>query len=476
MIGSKTIKNAALWSVLETSTSFILGIVSILFLAKLLAPADYGQIATAQLLSALIQIILSFGLSDAIIQKKEMTQEDIQTFWSVSCILAVGAFLICSLISYVFFVNGQVILSYIMFCEGIVASLTLLTMVLTALVYRTLEIKKLTLMSIFSRVVFFMVAIPLALSNFGLWSVVFGNVVQNFVYFALILVTMKSTIPKAFAINRRILFNSLNFGFYVMLESLLWSVLSRVLGLLIAAFHGASALGLYNMATKFTDTILSVLNMTITRLTLPIFSAVQADPKRLLSAFQKTTFYFNMLSMPVFFCMAITAKYWVLLLLGEKWIEVVPVVQIISIMYGIMYSRIFVGTVIKSLGRSKEFLYLSVVAALITLLAIFFTQDLGLVATLLAMSFPRVLITIPLGIYLMYKICHFGVADQVQPVYIPIIVTLFIVVIVLAVQSYAVEITWFNFALQIVSAGTVFLILALLVMKIFSKRWSKYYE
>lgn len=465
MIDSKTIKSATLWSILETSASFMLGIVSILFLAKLLSPEDYGQIATAQLLSALIQIVLSCGLSDAIIQKKEIKEPDIQTFWSFSCILSVGAFLICGVISYLFFITDKVILSYIMFFEGIVASLTLLTIIPSALVYKTLKIKRLTLMSIVAKIIFFAVAIPLALSNFGLWSVVYGNLIQSIAYCVLILITMRSLIPRSFSIQKSILFQSLNFGFYVMLESLLWSVLSRVLGLLIAAFHGAAALGLYNMATKFTDTILSILNMTITRLTLPIFSSVQTDNKLLLQSFQKMTFYFNMLSMPAFFGMAVTAEYWVPLLLGNKWVEVIPVVQIISVMYGFMYSRIFVGTVIKSLGRSKEFLYLSVVAAVITLVAIFFTRDIDLVATLLAMSIPRVVITIPLGIYLMYKICRFGVSDQIQPIYIPTMSTIVIMISVYLIQYYLPEVTWFNFIAQLVVGSIAFSVLTLLSVK-----------
>ncbi|QQP86386.1 oligosaccharide flippase family protein [Entomomonas asaccharolytica] len=425
MVNTKKIKKATIWSSIETLLSTVLSIFSILFLARVLAPNDYGQIATAQFIVGLLQIILSLGLNEAIIQRKLLVKKDIQTIWTGSIFLSILCCLMCIIIGVYFsFINNK-ILSYILYFEAVNSFLFMLSIVPTALLIRDLEMKVFAHRAIISRIVFFIVAIPLAFSNFGLWSIVYANLVQTCIATLLILYASKHLIPRKFFFNKKRFIAITKFGFFVMVENVLWSVVSKVFGLLIAVFHGSAALGFYNMGTKLTDIILNILNTSIIRIALPIFSSIQHDKSKLLYAFQASTYYFNLISLPAFFGMALTSNYWVPVILGEKWIAITPIVQIIAVMYGIMYSRIFVGVAIKALGRSKDFLFLSLTSAIITVCAVFFTRNSELYITLLALAIPRILITYPLGMYLIKKICGFSFLSQIKPIIFPFIVNMF---------------------------------------------------
>lgn len=472
MLNSKKIKSASIWSLLETITATGLGIFSIIFLAKLLTPEDYGMIATAQFISGFIQIILSLGLNEVIVQKKDLKENEIQTFWIATIGISFLAFLITMVISFIFYTNNQLIISKILIFEGINNVLIILAIVPTALLMRNLEMKSFFFRNIFSRIVFFIIAIPLALNEFGLWSIVYANLAQTLTSFILLFLVTKKLIPKKLFFDKSFFIESMRFGFFVMLESLLWSFLSRVLGLLIAIFHGTTALGLYNMATRLTDTILNILNSSITRITLPIFSSVQDNKEKLLFAFQSSTYYFNILSMPIFFGMALTANYWIPLILGEKWNDVIPLIQIISTMYGIMYSRMFVGIAIKALGRSKEFLYLSFIAAIITLFAVFLTKNTNLSTMLLALAIPRILITIPLGIFLMKKICKFSIIEQIVPLKMPILLGTLVVMNVVFIQVFFYKANLLiSFVVQIGLSLVIFLIFNLILFKLNRLKW-----
>ena len=425
MIPPNKIKRAALWSSLEALSSLLLGIVSIVFLARLLSLQDYGQIATAQFISALIQLILGLGLNEAIIQKKNLSKKHIASALSGTIILGVIGFLICTLIAIFFYLYGSnKNLPAILLFEGITTFLTLASIVPTALLMRNLEMRSFAQRSIISKLFFFAVAIPLVLQDFGLWSIVFANIVQSVIAtFLIFLGARKLLSPKVYL--NFILFKQLSiFGVFVMFENLLWSVMSRLFGILISTFHGVHALGLFNMATRLTDTILSILNTVISRLALPIFSKIQDDQNKLNYSFKKATNIFNLISMPAFFGMAYTCDIWVVLVLGEQWKEVIPIIQIIAIMYGIMFSRMFVGTAIKAVGKSQQYLYLSFIAAVITLVGAFITKDMTLQDAVLVWAFPRLLITIPLGMYLLKKICNISIIDQIKPLYFPIILSI----------------------------------------------------
>lgn len=425
MIANKKIKAAALWSGLEALTSSLLSVISIIFLARVLLPEDYGQIATAQVIAALVQMLLSLGLTEAIIQRKNLTREhELSAFWG-SVLLAISGVLICGVIALYFYLVGMnKNIPIILLFEAAGVFLNLLMTLPTAMLLRNLEMSAFTKRTIFSRLVFFVVAVPLAMNGIGLWSIVFANLSQVLVATLLVFHASRKLLPRGYFFSWKHFYELTSFGIFVMIENVLWSVMSRVFSLLIFSFHGTYALGLFNMATRLTDAVLNILNTVIGRIALPIFSSIQNDLPKLKSAFKKATMIFNFVSMPAFFGIALTCNTWVPLVLGNKWHDAIPVIQIIAVMNGIMFSRMFVGTVMKAIGESKRFLYLSATAAIMTVVAALLTRNMSLVDTLVAWSAARVLITIPLGIYLMWKIFGLNGKEQLMPVCGPIVASL----------------------------------------------------
>lgn len=468
LISASRIKIATIWSSIETLTLTLLSLFSMFFLARVLTPEDYGKIAIAQFIAALLQLVLSLGLSDAIIQRKDLDQEDIQTVWLGSLCLSVLCCFICIMVGGCFYyINSQVV-SYILYFESINVFFSMVAIVPTALLMRNLEMKKFAYRAIISRLVCLIVAIYLVYNGFGLWSIVYANIVQSFVATILIWLASKHLIPKKLLFNKRKFLALISFGFFSMLENLLWSVISKVFGLLVSMFHGVTAFGLYNMATKLVDTVLNILNGSIARITLPIFSSLQSNRQRLLQAFQGSTYYFNLISMPCFFIMAATADKWILIILGEHWAGLVPVIRIIAIMYGIMYSRIFVGITIKAIGRTREFLLLSFSAAVISLCAVFITKDTNLYITLLVFCILRVLITIPLGAYLMRVLCDFNFIDQFKPLFLPIFITTLLLLVLLFLNRFLDYNNFINFALEAFIVIIIYIII-LLILWFFNK-------
>lgn len=470
-LNSKKIKSASMWSIIETLISTCLILFSIILLARILSPEDYGLIATAQFIAGLIQIFLSLGINEIIIQKKDLDKEHIQTLWTAIIFLSFFGFLVCLCISFLFFINDSYVISKILIFEGMNTAFILLSIVPTALLMKDLQLKSFTLRIIISRLLFFLIAIPLALSNYGLWSIVYASLAQNLITFIMLFLKIKKQIPEKLYFNITLFKESMNFGFFVMVENLLWSVLGRVLGLLVAIFHGSTALGVYNMASKLTDMVLNLLNSGITRITLPIFSAVQDDKEKLLYAFQASTYYFNIISLPIFFVFGITATYWVPIVLGGKWVAIIPLIQIISFMYAVMYTRMFVGVAIRAIGKSKDFLILSLVAASLTLVVVFFTKNTSVEIMLIALALSRIVITIPLGSYLLKKICGFSLWQQFEPLKKPFFIGFTILLSVYLIQKLNISNSLISLIIQILVCCLVFLLLLFVLSKLKSLKW-----
>lgn len=417
MFNNQKIKTAVIWSSIEAISTVLLSLISIIYLARILHPEDYGNVATAQIISSLIGLVFSFGLTEAIIQKKIINESIKETAFSISLIFAIGALVVSVIILLLLYdlVNNPLIV-YIFAFEIVGITTTILALVPTGLLLRELKTSALTKRTLISKFLFFVVAIPLAISGYGVWSIVFANLAQNISSMLLIFLATREYLPKKLSINKIVFKELFLFGFYVMIENIIWSVLSRVFSLLIASFHGTYALGLYNMASRITDSVLAVLSTIINRIALPLFSQVQDDLSKLHSIFYRATKIFNFISMPAFSGMAITAKLWVPLVLGDNWIPVIPILQVICIMNAIIYSRIFVGTAMKAVGQSKRFMILSIISATLSVITVFITKNYSLLDTVGAWAVVRVLITIPIGIYLMYKVLSMGYYNQIRSV------------------------------------------------------------
>ncbi len=424
------VKLAVLWSSVEALSSVIINFGALIYLARILKPDDFGNLASAQIIASLLSLILGLGLTEAVIQRKELdtkVQEVVLGF----CLLLSLIAIIISLAVILFFVYflGNVIVGKILIFETCGVVFTLLSILPTALLMRELKMSAFTKRTLVSKLFFFITAIPLALSGYGFWSVVFGNLMQYFSAALLLFITVRKELPRRIRFDFKILKELLTFGVFVMVENVLWSVLSRVFSLLIATFHGTYALGIYNMSTRLTDAILNVLNTIVGRLVLPLFSRLQDDYEQLEKAFFKATQLFNLISMPAFIGLGLTCYDWIPVILGDEWIRIAPIIQIISVMNAIMFSRMFVGTTMKAIGQSKRFMYLSALSAFLSIMTVVITKDTSLITTMLSWTTIRIIITIPFGMYLMYKIIRITYLNQLKPIYLPFIATVIMVLL-----------------------------------------------
>lgn len=418
-------------------SSVALSIISIVYLARILHPTDYGNIAMAQVMAGLLGLIFSFGFTEAIIQKKELTDEIKETAFLSSVFFSIGVILVSIFVLLIFRLYvKQSIVSYIFIFEVLGVVFTLLSVLPTALLLRELNMSAFTKRTLISKAIFFVVTIPLASMGYGVWSVVYGNLSQSLTSMILLFIATRRLLPRRLKFNFAIFKELFSFGFYVMAENILWNVLSRVFSLLIASFHGTYALGLYNISTKITDAVLNVLNTIVSRMALPLFSQVQDDNSKLKGIFSKTTKFFNMISMPAFVGMAITCKEWVPMILGDRWQDAIPIIQIIAVMYAIMYSRMFVGTTMKAVGQSKRYMILSAISATLSVITVLMTKNMSLTSTMIFWSSVRIIVTIPIGIYLMRKIIGMTCYEQLKPVFIPFISTLLMAALLFMLEYY----------------------------------------
>lgn len=94
---NRTILKSFLWTALESySTQGIAFIVSI-FMARILAPADYGVIGIIGVFLALSDIFIDAGFTNALINKKNCNNDDFSTVFYTNVVISIIFLIFCIL-------------------------------------------------------------------------------------------------------------------------------------------------------------------------------------------------------------------------------------------------------------------------------------------------------------------------------------------------------------------------------------------
>ena len=122
-----------------------------------------------------------------------------------------------------------------------------------------------------------------------------------------------------------------HFSKWMLVSNILVFFRTRSAEMLVGRLHGAASLGIFNMSNELAAIPSSELVMPINRALFPGYAKVSQDLERLRSGFLKALGLISLLAIPASVGLALVAQYAVPLLLGESWLETIPVIEILAI-------------------------------------------------------------------------------------------------------------------------------------------------
>lgn len=121
------------------------------------------------------------------------------------------------------------------------------------------------------------------------------------------------------------------------------------------------------------------------------------------------------------------------LFLGDKWGNIVPLINVVCVVWMFSFTRVFAGPYLRAIGLSKAMLLPAIFAAAITLMAVYATKNLSPIFVMLAWA-ARVLATLPLSIFVLQKHGNYPWKEQLSTLLKPLLATALMVITVLAIR------------------------------------------
>jgi len=378
------------WSFVDKFFSQAIQFITGIILARLLTPHEYGLTGMVAIFLAISNVFITSGFSEALVRATEISSKDYSTVFIFNFVISGLCFLLLVLFSKnisVFF--NEPSLSTITIFLSTTLIINSLGFVQRTFLWKKMHFKALTISSISATFISGIIAIFLAINNYGVWSLVWKTIVSSIV--GLIVVNIFSTIKIKFEFNKDSFKELFGFGSKLLLSQLLNQIFINIYSLVIAKFFSAKELGLYSRADQYKNLPSRTINDVIQSVSFPLLAKIKDDKVKLKSAYKRLIRSTMLITFVLMFGMAATADNLIIGLIGEKWRETIPYLQLLCFV-GIFYPISALNlNILNVLGRSDIFLKLELIKKIIIIPTIFFGIYLGIVAMILGIILTSII-------------------------------------------------------------------------------------
>ena len=374
----KTLKGTV-WSSVERFSVQGIAFLVMIVMARILTPDDYGLVGMLTVFIAVSQSLVDSGFSQALIRKQDRSETDNSTVFyfniAVGIILYLILFFCAPLIAKFYEEPVLTPLTRLISLSVIINSFVV---VQRALLTVKIDFKTQAKASLSAAIVSGIVGITMAYTGFGVWAIVWYQLVNLAVNVGLlwILSGWRPCMTYSWASFRELF----GFGSKLALSGILDTIYRNIYLIVIGKVFKAADLGYYTRAHQFADFPSSNVSGILQRVTFPVLCTIQDDLSRLQSVYRRFLRVSAYVVFPLMTGLAAVAHPFILLVLKEQWLFSATLLSIISL--GMMWYPVHAINLnlLQVRGRSDLFLKLEVIKKILGVIMLVITVPMGLVA------------------------------------------------------------------------------------------------
>jgi O-antigen/teichoic acid export membrane protein len=348
-----------------------LQLLKVVILARILSPEAFGLLGIALLTIAALNQFSKLGFDEALIQNTDENVDDyLNTAWLMKAIRGLTIALI-SILSAPHLAGffGEPRAELLIQLIGV--SSLVLGLQNPAVVYfqKHLNFHREFIYQVGGRIVDLLIATIIALVFESAWALAAGIVSMNFMKFSLSYFIHEYS-PKAnFDISCAK--DMFGFGKWMFASAILVFLYSQGDDAFVGWFFGASALGVYQLAYRFSNAPATEVTHVISRVAFPAFSKIQDDPDQLRKGFVQTTHLSTMVSFPIAIGIIVVSHQFVYVVFGDQWEQMVPLLQILSLWGMLRAFGANFGAVFKAVGKPNYEVRIHALKVILIILTIY---------------------------------------------------------------------------------------------------------
>lgn len=443
-----------MWGAVNNGTMQVLNLLIGIMILRKLSPEDTGLIGMLAVFSAIAGNLQSSGFSTALINEKKPTAAQYNSVFWFNILMGglLYAVLFCSapLIAWFFHQPRLTDLSRFLFLAFFISSFGIST---NAYLVKNMMNREITIINIAALLLSGTTAIVMAQNGMAYWSLAWQQVVNSLV---LVLgrfyyVRWKPSLRFTFDYIRQTFSFSMKILVTMIVNTVNQNMLTVIFGRL---FRDARVVGNFFQAYKWDAMAFQTVGGMLSQVAQPVLVSVRDERERELQVFRKMVRFAAFLSFPALFGLALVAREFILCTIGEKWIDCVPLLQILCLSGAFMPLFTLFQNLVISHGRSDVNMWLNIGQILLQLVVILLFYRQGITVMVIAYSLFNILWLIAWQPFAR-RIIGLRMTDLLRDT-VPFVIISAVVMLAVHYATLPVENLWLLLLLRIIVAAALY--------------------
>lgn len=323
-------RRSAYWSFSAKCVQQLFSLVVTLYVARLLGPKDFGVMALGMAIVVYLNGLTSFGMTGAMINSDDIDVRQIDALFtlnlSASALFVLLLFVFPQEIAALFNSNE---LAAVFPALSLIIPLSTFYNLPMALMRRNMDFKGHSLVDFFQYVAVSAVILVMAMSGFGIWSLVIAQL-AGYALSAVALIVYSGWRPRL-RFEMKPLEGLLEFGVWELLRYNVVYINNYASYFVVSGGISPTHLGLYDRASSFTNLPYKIMHLQFSAIMFSVFSRIKNDRERIVRVFNKSLAAYASIIFPVMSGIALVSDQFTRIFLGNEWLDMIPVLQILSL-------------------------------------------------------------------------------------------------------------------------------------------------
>jgi polysaccharide biosynthesis protein len=366
-----------LWGALNSGSTQLLNLIFGIILGRLLTPAEYGIVGVLSIFTLIAGNLQSSGFTQALVNLKAPRNEDYTAvFWFntlTSFVLYALLFLSAPLIAQFFHQPCLVEVSRFVFLSFVISSFGIAH---NAYMTKNMMNRELAIIGAIALLCSGGVATFLAFYGFSYWSLAW----QQIIYITVLNIGRYYYTPwrPSWHFTFEPVRKMFGFSVKILITNIINTLSNNILTLLFGRLYPIKAVGDYSQAYKWNTMASAFVANAVGQVAQPVLASVKEEHGRSVRVFRKMLRFTAFLSFPAMFGLAIISNEFILLTIGKRWLDAVPLLQMLCIGGAFVPFYTLYQNVAISNGRSDFYMFCNIAQIVLQLVIIAFFYHLGI--------------------------------------------------------------------------------------------------
>ncbi|MEO0727388.1 MAG: lipopolysaccharide biosynthesis protein [Bacteroidota bacterium] len=382
------------WSFLRQVVGQVLNLAFGIVLARLLLPADFGDLAVAMILLGFLGIFKGLGLGNAFIYEPKADRSVFSTAFIVAVLTAVllAGMILLLAPHWVNWMDADAVVVQVLCWLTVEFLLSGIYFIPYYYLIRNFNFRRLFWIDTTAVLLSGVVAVIIAWQGGGVWALVVRMILLSSLKLLLVLDVLYQRLRLGF--STAIVQKLFSFSLPTLGDSSLSYVVRNFDDFLIGKFLGDKALGLYNRSYALLLLPVRQVSGVFSSVLFPALSRLERSEDRVL-IYSQVIRTVAFISFPAMIGCGVLREPLVIAVLGEQWVEMVPLIGVFSVLGALQSLATLNGSVFLATGATRLQLKLGLVTKGFVLLALWLGLSYGLIGIAIAYALSSILIMIP---------------------------------------------------------------------------------